>query len=342
MYAYGDIRKLHLEITEKCQASCAMCARTDEEGAFNSYLKNSELSLKDCMDIFPPEFVKQLRHMYMCGNFGDAIFAKDALAVFEYFRDNNFKMLLCLNTNGGGKSASWWRELAHVLNPGRVVFAIDGLADTNHIYREGVNWDIVMKSAEAFISEGGAAHWHYLVFKHNEHQVDEARKLAAEMGFEKFVVKKSSRFKGDRKRYKHLEIPTNPEYVNDSVYFLDYVKKNFGTYDNYLNSVEIKCKSLEDNEIYVSADGHVVPCCWLGYDMRRPQMKTQNASQIMQISDYDLENLNAKSKTLKGVFDSGVFDRIQDSWSIDTVANGKLSMCASTCSVNHDFFKKQF
>ena len=47
---------------------------------------------------------------------------------------------------------------------------------------------------KSFIEAGGRARWDFLVFDFNEHQVDEARKLSEEWGFEKFIVKKSSRF----------------------------------------------------------------------------------------------------------------------------------------------------
>jgi MoaA/NifB/PqqE/SkfB family radical SAM enzyme len=342
MYRYEDIRRVHLEITEKCQARCVMCARTDEDGNFNPNLKNSELSLEDCKHIFPPEFVRQLEHIYMCGNYGDAIFARDTLAVFEYFRDNNFKMRLSLNTNGGGKPKAWWKDLAHLLTPGKVVFAIDGLEDTNHLYREGVNWKLVMQSVEAFISEGGNAEWHYLVFKHNEHQVEEARELSKKLGFKDFVIKKSSRFKGDRKTYKHLEIPSNPKYVNESVGFLDLVKSKYGNYANFLDSTPISCRVKKESGLYISAVGHVLPCCWLGHDISRPTLTSPAQSQMIQLADFNVDNLDAKKSSIKGVFDTGIFEEIEKSWGLPSVKAGKLATCSSTCSANHDFFELQF
>lgn len=48
-----------------------------------------------------------------------------------------------------------------------------------------------MTNAKAFIDAGGRAEWDYLIFKHNEHQVDEAKELSNKMGFHSFVPKKS-------------------------------------------------------------------------------------------------------------------------------------------------------
>ena len=72
-------------------------------------------------------------------------------------------------------------------------FSIDGLADTNKLYRIGINHDRVMANAKAFIEAGGKARWKFIVFRHNEHQVEEARELAKDMGFWQFDKHVSTR-----------------------------------------------------------------------------------------------------------------------------------------------------
>ena len=134
MYNYNDIKTVHLEITQKCQAACPMCDRNENGGKDNKHITNAELSLQDCKNIFPPDFIKQLNTMYMCGNLGDPIVAKDTLEVFKYFREHNDKMWLSMNTNAGAKDENWWAELAKVFGRmGTVIFSVDGLSDTNHI-----------------------------------------------------------------------------------------------------------------------------------------------------------------------------------------------------------------
>ena len=189
MYNYNDIKEVHLEITQKCQAACPMCDRNENGGKDNRHITNAELSLADCKRIFEPEFIAQLRTMYMCGNLGDPIVAKDTLEVFKYFREHNPTMWLSMNTNAGAKNTEWWEELAGVINnKGAVIFSVDGLRDTNHLYRQNVVWDNVERNMKAFISAGGRARWDFLIFEHNEHQVDEARRLADEIGVERFVL----------------------------------------------------------------------------------------------------------------------------------------------------------
>ena len=62
-------------------------------------------------------------------------------------------------------------------------FSIDGLKNTNELYRRKLEWEKLMRNASAFIEAGGVAYWDMLVFKHNEHQIEEVRQLAKNMGF---------------------------------------------------------------------------------------------------------------------------------------------------------------
>ncbi len=229
MYNYNEIEVVHLEMTEACNASCPMCARNLNGGEVNPHLNNRELSIADVERIFPVDFVQQLKRVYMCGNYGDPAVASDTLEAFAYFRENNPQINLSMHTNGSIKKPEWWAELAQVIGKkGYVIFGLDGLEDTNHLYRQGTVWKNIMRNVEAFIGAGGRARWDYIVFAHNEHQVDEAEQLSKDMGFEKFQYKKSARFFSNSKaqtkdahqaqnRKGHttlLQAPTNPKYRN--------------------------------------------------------------------------------------------------------------------------------
>ena len=119
LYNYEDIRAVHLEITENCQASCPMCDRNIHGGEDNPNLGDKkglhELKVADVQKILTPEFVKQLDRVYLCGNFGDPIVATDTLEVFKYLREQNKNLRLSMNTNAGAKKADWWIELAKIL-----------------------------------------------------------------------------------------------------------------------------------------------------------------------------------------------------------------------------------
>lgn len=339
MYQLSDIRTLHLEMTEKCQAGCPFCPRHLEDGSVNPNLINAELSLFECKRYFNRSFVRQLDKMLMCGNYGDPIVASETLEVLEYFRDNNLRMALDVHTNGGARTKIWWKDLASVLynDNSQVIFSIDGLQDTNHIYRKGVNWNKVMDSAEAFIEAGGNAVWSFIVFRHNEHQVDEARRMADKMGFRKFVTKKSARFATTRgKNNVDLQPPRNEEYQNQNLKVLAEIANTYGTVEEFYNQTEVDCMVANEKSIYVSARGLLFPCCWLGgiHDQRNDR-QLHNL-----VGSFDKIDLNRS--TMEQVFASGVFDDIKRTWSCSSTTEGKLRTCAKMCSKDYNFFKAQF
>lgn len=357
MYKYEDIKTIHLENTQKCQASCPMCDRNQNGGILNPHIDLSELSLEDCQNIFEPEFIKQLNTMYMCGNLGDPIVAKDTLEIFEYFRTHNPNMWLSMNTNAGARDSKWWSELAKVFNKkGAVIFSVDGLEDTNHIYRQGVSWKAVENSMHSFISAGGRARWDFLIFDHNQHQVDKAKQISQNWGFEKFMPKKTGRFITATSEQKNVHQAVNKkgektanlkkpksEYQNKALSKQDQIKEKYGSMDNYYNVVPIKCKVRDEKSLFISAEGLALPCCWTAGRMYKWWHKDYRTEQIWDFIDRagGKEKLNAKLG-LKSVFDTGIFDQIEKSWQKESVASGKLKVCSMKCGIEFDPFSEQF
>lgn len=338
MYLLKDITALHLEMTEKCQAGCPLCPRHRDDGSVNPHLINAELSLAQCRDFFPKPFVQQLRRMFMCGNYGDPIIAKDTLEVFEYFRYTNKYIALDMHTNGGARDKDWWKDLAGVLynDYSSVVFSIDGLQDTNHLYRKNVNWNRIMDSAESFIAAGGNATWSFIVFRHNEHQIDEARRLSEKMGFKKFVPKKSARFARDKvKEHPYLQPPINKEYQNQNLHFIPLLEEKYGDMINFYSQTEIDCLAVKETSIYVSARGLLFPCCWLG------GIYEENAQELVRLfGNFDKLDLNKKS--MQEIFDTGIFEHVKNKWKCSSFAEGKPKTCSTTCSKEYNFFLAQF
>lgn len=240
MLTSRDIRVLHLEPTDVCQAKCPQCARETDKtfDARRQHNLNEEILER----ILPPGFVEKLDKMFMCGNYGDPAANHKTLAMYRWFRNKNPSIVLGMNSNGGIQTTFWWHELSQILNQPQdyVVFSIDGLEDTNADYRVGVSWKKVMQNAESFIAGGGSAHWDMLVYRHNEHQVDACEQLARDMGFKWFRAKVSKRPMTGR-----LQSPISWSGPRQQ-------------------ATTVKCHALEEQSIYIDAQGRVSPCCWLG------------------------------------------------------------------------------
>ena len=239
---FETVRVLHLEATDVCQAACPSCAR-ETDTTFNKKI-HRWLSVRDIQRMLPERVIYRLDKMFMCGNYGDPAAGHSTLELFEYFRDINSSITLGMNTNGGLQAPYWWTALAKQLcNPlDYVVFSIDGLEDTNHIYRKNVVWDKVIANAAAFIEAGGSAQWDMLIYEHNEHQIDQCEQLARDMGFKWFRAKVSKR------------IPT-----------VDWLSPPKGWTRPVIEQGPIDCFRDREQSLYISAKGVIHPCCWLGY-----------------------------------------------------------------------------
>ena len=354
MYRYEDIKAIHLEVTQNCQASCPMCDRNMNGEGINPHINLDELTLEDCKKIFLPEFVQQLNTMYMCGNLGDPIVARDTLEIFKYFREHNPTMWLSMNTNGGAKDEKFWTELATVFGRrGCVIFSVDGLADTNHIYRQNVVWENVERNMRTFINAGGRARWDFLIFEHNQHQVDEAEALANEWGVEKFMKKKTGRFVDaktnkkethqakDRKGKNTTELKKpDTKYQNKALTKQETILKKYGSMDAYYDATPVICKVKKENSLFITAEGLALPCCWTAGRMYKWWHKDPKVEQIWDFIP-DKNALDARNG-LDKVFDTGIFNRIQDSWNKPSCAEGKLKVCATKCGAEFDPFTEQF
>ena len=293
----------------------------------------------------------------MCGNLGDPIVAKDTLEIFKYFRKCNPDIWLSMNTNAGARNESWWMELADVFaSRGAVIFSVDGLRSTNHIYRQGVVWDKVESSMDAFIKAGGRARWDFLIFEHNQHQVDEARALSEKKGFEKFIAKKTGRFltQDSNKKDSHqavskkgIETATlkkpDKKYQNNAVKKQNVIIKKYGSMDAYYDAAPIVCKVTKDNSLYITAEGLALPCCWTAGRMYKWWHKDPYVEQIWDHIDLagGKEAIDAK-QGLDKVFNTGIFDTIARSWNLESCGLGKLKVCAMKCGAEFDPFREQF
>ena len=129
----------------------------------------------------------------LCGNNGDPIYHPRFLEILKQLKNQNHKIKIA--TNGSAKTEKFWTQVGDITDKqDTITFGIDGLDDTNHLYRIGSNFDKIIENATAYINAGGKAEWQFIEFAHNYHQIDDAEKLASKLGFTNFTVKYTARF----------------------------------------------------------------------------------------------------------------------------------------------------
>jgi sulfatase maturation enzyme AslB (radical SAM superfamily) len=243
-----------------------------------------------------------------------------------------------MHTNGSARPAEWWESLARVVTACR--FSIDGLSDTNHIYRRGTDWAHIMQSVEAFRRAGGTAEWDFLVFRHNEHQVEHARTLSRKLGFTRFNVKKSNRFfRGaasedaalDAGPRQIVELPANPAYRNGALSVLQEMVRA-RSFTEYLNTTAIDCKAAASRGIYVSAEGLVFPCCWMANLYRTDAGIAEQIGTMLESLPEGKDSVSALRHSIQEIVEGAFFqDLVPSSWVQGEVSGGRLTVCAYTC-----------
>lgn len=302
--------RFHLELTDKCNAACPMCERTlhDDHCATDwSKVRNVEITLKDIQGSFTAELCRQVERIDICGRLGDPPAARDCLAICEYLVDRD--ILVTVSTNGGLRSEKWWRSMGNVFrrNGSFVEFHIDGLEDTNHLYRVNTRYDKVIRNARAYLETGAAAEWHFILFRHNEHQVEEALRRSKELGFRGFKLIDTIRFGGSGHfnyqlpdgAFRKLE-PSNLE-ARDIAALVGSGNRTEETGGQKTNQRVngIQCKSARENRPYINADGTVSACCWVpespsetrlyeqaGKSRQQHSIKESPLAQILQDEPY--------------------------------------------------------
>jgi MoaA/NifB/PqqE/SkfB family radical SAM enzyme len=229
MFDFVDI-----ETTSYCNAKCPFCNRT-----------NMEFEKKH-LDI---EIIKKLpfndiRNILLLGNKGDVIFYPKLFKLLEWIM-NNSKTWFQIHTNASAHSKEWWSELAVLLKDrGTIVYALDGLENTHNLHRIGTNFDKIIENVTAFNQKGGISICQFLKFKHNEHQVDEIKKLVKSIGTNRIWIRKSRSF-------------------NDNLLRPDGIKTR---HEINQEKNTVKCVFIDKPSFVLTVDGEIRPCCFMADD----------------------------------------------------------------------------
>ena len=354
----SQIHTFQVDHNSTCNLKCPQCARINN-GGINENVPQKALDLDFYKKVFTKELCQSIERVFFCGNYGDVIASNNILEVCDYLKSQGLKTVSIV-TNGSLRDKQWWTDLAGILNgkSDKVLFSIDGLADTNHLYRVGSNYEKIMENAQAYIDAGGYARWEYLVFAHNEHQIDEAKQKATEMGFKSFKMKKTNRFIRDkqyksgkkeesanvwnRKREKTHEIaqPKDEKLQTKGMKSFEKIIKNYNSWDEYIEKSTITCKAQKERSLFIDFQGALWPCTWTAaplYFFGNNNGQKKQLKQIVEVYGADFNNLHEHS--LEEVLSHPWFEReLTESWCgsmKDRVP--KLMTSGRTCGQEYEF-----
>lgn len=352
MHSFSEIKILQLEISNHCNAACPQCPRNYFGGKTISTLPLNRWTLPDFKKLFTMDLLTSIEEIYFCGTYGDPLTNSHLVEMCEFIKNANSSIKVGIHTNGGAGKPDTFRRLAKTVD--FIAFGIDGLEDTNHIYRRNVRWNKILDNTQAFIQAGGVALWDYIVFKHNEHQVDQARQLSVELGFSNFFVKRTGRFL-DRSHVYHdsmpvynrngfidysISIPTDKQYLNTGYQKINFVKQQHKSLKEYARQACISCNSQRIKEVYIGADGFVFPCGWLHDRLYGPEVENHEdhvkIKQLM-IKAGGWDKVNIFHTPLQQIVDGEWFDVISNSWTNED----RLDRCGMMCGDGVDLIRSQ-
>ena len=238
-----SIRQLTTELTFRCNARCPACHR-QKPLSINLNDKKYTITFNNFKKLFYPDLLRKMEWLVLNGNFGDSIMNKQFREIISYVKEHDTRILI--HTNGGIHTNDYWTDVGNILTDKDIInFDLDGLHDTHHIYRINTEFENVFNNAKSVIAtKRPQVHWKYIVFEHNKHQVEEARKLANDNGFTTFSTVKTSR---------DVSAPSTGKFVHS---------KKTQAYKQAKR--EIHCVWDNWGKWYVSPEGLVFRCCWTG------------------------------------------------------------------------------
>jgi MoaA/NifB/PqqE/SkfB family radical SAM enzyme len=319
-----NIKEIHVEVSNLCNASCPMCARNKNGFGLRDNPGWGQWQKDDIPNVFSKE-LKNLKKVYFCGTHGDPITFKYLIDAIQHLKSNNIDIEIF--TNGSLQNESWWDTLtSHLTSNDKIAFGIDGV-ETNHLYRQGTEIDLIIRNLKICCNSNVKTQWDFLAFKHNEHELDSCKKLADNLGVDKFRIRKTPRFKSDSFEVKnkfgefshYLEPPKNKDLRHPD---LDKIKTIFKeTPTNY----NINCIYREASKIYVNSRLEVFPCCYIS-DNNESMVLNKNDTEIFfPINEFSLRK-NSWRKILEHPFYREKF--------VKSFSNNKtMKRCILTCGV---------
>lgn len=180
------IKEVTLGITNKCNAKCPQCHRTNPDGLSEvHWLPDQDWTLEQFKTAFPHEDLRGIDVLQFCGTWGDPVMNKDILEMCEWIKDTGEESpIINIITNGSMRDPEWWWKFGAKIGRNLDVhFAVDGTTEEMHQkYRRNASLKRVLANMEALSDTLAQIHVQTIVFKHNEDYMDEIYEMCKERG----------------------------------------------------------------------------------------------------------------------------------------------------------------
>jgi MoaA/NifB/PqqE/SkfB family radical SAM enzyme len=291
------LQYINVELTTKCSSMCKFCGRQLDHVKYKVDLP---------LETFKKLPIEEFKLIRFEGTLGDPIhypFILEALQEVRKRRNKETNMLIF--TNGNKYDEEWWSDLAKLLDfhpENKIMLGLDGLEDTHALHRRGTDFKKITKNIEAFNKAGGNTEVQMIVFKHNEHQIEELRDFCYNIGCKNFYTRVSKRYDDELQRPEMFKQKSRREKTQ--------IEEDYG--------VPVICGMMHFGQCFLTVDGQVIPCFkwhprrsfWKNDEKETQDIYWKNLP-YMNLNDYDfyeiLENdfLKHLKKNLQNMKECG-------------------------------------
>jgi hypothetical protein len=184
----------NIETSSRCTLRCPQCTRIKLYSPKNtSNYRETKQRIDNGFDLTITDAEKLLKFfdsgLMLCGSISDPIhwpYLLDFLALANNYPNKSIQ----IHTAANQKNLDWYKH-AFSLSHKNIVwrFGLDGMADTSPVYRVGQDSQLLFDAMILGKSMGLTIEWQFIIFKHNQHQIDEAKEFAQKYKINLFFVK---------------------------------------------------------------------------------------------------------------------------------------------------------
>jgi len=246
---------LNVEPGNICNLHCPLCPTgRDEPGLVKGFMS---------LELFKLVFdqLKKRLDSINLYSWGEPLLNKDLVSIIKYAKAGKKSVRITTSTNLNVKNNSLLEDL---ISSGidEIIVSCDGISQESYSkYRVGGDFNLVMDNLRFMAAKKRALKadndivWNFLVFKHNEGEVEHAREMAISIGVS-FRVGLMRTFMKDEILKPHAEaISKDKDWIPDNSRYSAYDK------DKCIPKKIIKSCRKPWQEITVNWDGKIFPCC---------------------------------------------------------------------------------
>ncbi len=324
---------INWELNNICNLMCPQCDRNEIVNGALEKIEGLDTHDND-LETFKRAY-NNIRHNVQLirfqGHYSENVASRDFGEICEFIFSRGTG--LSVSTNGSLRSKDFWFDLGQTFSKrdkSRVIFCIDGIdTETLDKYRINANYDKIIENAVSFMSGGGRAEWRMIVFKHNQHQIEEATEISKRLGFREFSVLHTDR----RFNMNTPFLYKNKKYIlenQDKFTKWNSEVKVSQKYSESNNLENISCKAISENQFYVDYNNKVWACYYI------PNM-SRLCEQPWYKNYYDDPSNNLLDKTFDEILEDNFFNILQMSWDLKSHC---LFDCKSHCSIKRGITRK--